>query len=104
MPVRKITNTPPVPLAVRLKEQLVQEWKNQASAATEPVILILDDNPEFQHIYVVWSAWHDLHRIERSDIILDAAQEVLGHKPPLNITVAMGLTPREADRLGIKYK
>jgi hypothetical protein len=54
------------------------------------------------HVYVVWNQWADLDRSTRSELILDAAEEVLGLQKSLKIIVAMGLTKTEAKamRLG----
>ena len=35
---------------------------------------------------------------------MDAYEEVRGRGGAVNVTVAMGLTPAEADRLGIRYR
>ena len=41
---------------------------------------------------------------ERADVVLDACEQVKGRQGTLDITIAMGLTPEEADRLRIPYK
>ncbi len=39
--------------------------------------------------------------LRRSRMILDAFKEVRGEREALNVTVSMGLTPPEAQRMGI---
>jgi hypothetical protein len=57
------------------------------------------------HVYVVWNdpAWVELERQERSEVIIDAYEQ----KQPddaYKITIAMGLTSNEADRMRINYR
>jgi hypothetical protein len=51
----------------------------------------------------VWSRWSGIDRAERSEIIMDAAEKTLGPSKALDITVAMGLEPAEARRMGLKF-
>lgn len=51
--------------------------------------------------YVIWSEWGDLDQRMRSELITDAYWEVFDDKG-LALTVAMGLTPEEATRMGIQ--
>ena len=75
------------------------------STAAEPVILE-EVNPRGGaiHVYVVWSVWPNFPREQRGEIIMDAAEEVKPKDELLRITVAMGLTPDEADRFGINWR
>lgn len=56
------------------------------------------------HVYVVWSEWAHLGREERGEIIMDAAEKVKLPPDLQRITIAMGLTPDEADRFGIRWR
>lgn len=56
------------------------------------------------HLYVIWDDWLPLGSIERSEVIMDAYEQVHGRGGAVHVTVAMGLTPVEADRLGIRYQ
>jgi|SRR5687768_5476195 hypothetical protein len=102
MPVKKLAKREAPPKAQALASKLVQEWKAKNSKASQPVIL--EDagrsNQPFR-VYVVWDDWEDLTGIERSEIIMDAYEEVYGKTKAVNVTVAMGLTTEEAQRLGI---
>lgn len=54
------------------------------------------------HVYVIWDEWASVTEEHRSAAILDAYDEAKGKTAMMNISIAMGLTPTEADRLGIK--
>ena len=102
MPVRKMKVPTPNSEALDLKEALIREWKSPDPNATEPIIII-DERPNQPiHLYVVWSAWEDLDMQERSDIIMDAYEAVEGLDKCLEVSVALGVTPREAPRFGVE--
>jgi hypothetical protein len=85
--------------------QLAQEWLHPDPKATEPVIIEESrTRGASTYVYVVWSAWPSLSRDMRGEIIMDAAEKVKSQQELLKITVAMGLTPDEADRFGIKWR
>jgi hypothetical protein len=105
MPVKQIGPRQPGPTEQQLIDRLVKEWKNPIANASQPVILEEHDSAKrLVHIYVVWDDWASLNAEERSNIILDAAQIVKSHNQSIDITVAMGLTPDEADRLRLDYR
>ena len=82
---------------------LAAEWSNPNPSAAEPVIGIergLDGLPA--HVYVVWSKWEYVDRVERSEIVMEAATIALSPEEVNNITIAMGLTPEEAPSMGIQ--
>ena len=105
MPVKKLIRSGPTPAARALLNRLVDEWQHPDPNATQPII-IEESGGQNQptHIYVVWDDWASLGSIERSEVIMDAYEEVRGRGGAINVTVAMGLTPAEADRLGIRYR
>lgn len=90
-----------------LVQELAAEWKASASAPgsrqPEPVILLETDRAGHPvHVYVVWSKWEHVDRVERSEIIMDAAEAALAPSATANITIAMGLTQAEAQQMGIQ--
>jgi hypothetical protein len=86
-------------------KQLADEWRATHSRAKEPVILEeANQKGEVDHIYVIWSDWVHLDRITRGEIIMDAAEKVKSKSDLTKITIAMGLTPEEADRFGLKLR
>ncbi len=85
-----------------LVDELYCEWKNPNPAAAEPVILEeVGPDQNLAHVYVVWGKWSHIDRIERGEIIMEAAQKKLLPRDLLGITIAMGLTPQEAVHMGI---
>ncbi len=91
----------------RLLARLQQEWQQPNPAAEEPVIIETSDVLRPQqtptHLYVIWGEWRELTPRRRSEMMMDAYIAARGRAHALNVTLAMGLTPEEADNLGIKY-
>jgi hypothetical protein len=105
MPVKKLVRVPRSPNAVSLRQRLAAEWSNPASSAPQPVILEERRGAgQPLHVYVIWDEWAPLGMVERSEIIMDAYEDSHGTAPSLDVTVAMGLTESEADRMGIGYQ
>ncbi|HVS71908.1 MAG TPA: hypothetical protein VHQ47_11690 [Phycisphaerae bacterium] len=104
MPIKRIVRGTITPETERLLRELVAEWKNPSDDTSNPVILQEGGGKRPVHVYVVWEEWAGLDQLERSEIILEAFEEVKGKKAALEVTVAMGLTAREAERMGISYK
>jgi hypothetical protein len=89
----------------RLAELLANEWRQADSTLSEPVILEEFNNAgDLIHVYVVWSAWAHLDRAERGEIITDAAEQRYDPTDLASLSVAMGLTPVEADQANISWK
>ena len=107
MPFAQITAATPAAERAALREQLTQEWQNRQSDLAEPVII--EERAQLYsdllHLYVVWSRWAGMGQRERSSIIMEAYREAHPQHPDniLAVTVAMGLTPEEAQRMGIEY-
>lgn len=105
MPVKKLTRSGPSPAAQTLLNRLVDEWRQPDPNALQPIILEeAGGQGQPTHLYVVWDDWAPLGSIERSEVIMDAYEQVRGSAGAITVTVAMGLTPIEADRLGIGYR
>src|SRR5438105_339620 len=98
MPVKKLTRPMPSPAAQALLDRLVAEWRPPEPAAHQPIIMegAAGQNQPV-HLYVIWDDWTPLGSIERSEVIMDAFEQIQGRAGPNNVTVAMGLTPVEAD-------
>lgn len=89
----------------QLVDRLAAEWRNPTPNAPEPVILEeANSQGEIVHVYVVWSDWSQLDRVQRGEVIMDAAEKVKPLADVSKITIAMGLTPEEADRFGVKWR
>lgn len=102
MPVKPYSPMRP-PEQSKLTSRLAKEWTTPTNAA-EPVILEESDRGGVVHVYVVWGDWAQLTREQRGEIIMDAAERVKPRDQLLKITIAMGLTPDEADRFGINWR
>lgn len=83
------------PESERLAERLSEEFRSPAPSG-RPLILEEGGGREPVHLYVVWDEWADLPQIERSEIVLEAYQRVEGSEKAIEVTVAMGVTEREA--------
>ena len=105
MPVKKFRPLQAPPEAAALTDRLVKEWRAKNSKAQQPVILEDSGRPNQPvRLYVVWDDWRDLGGQERSEIIMDAYEARYGKDKVVNVSVAMGLTPAEADRMGISFR
>jgi hypothetical protein len=103
MPVKPFTQAQ-TPGHVALVDDLYEEWIRPNPTAHEPVILEEKDRRnKLVHVYVIWSKWAHLDGIERSEIIMDAAEKKFAMQDLLEITIAMGLTPDEAQGMGIGF-
>lgn len=105
MPVARVVNEQRKTQQENLLERLLQEWRSpQTSEHAEPVII--EEQPgnddRVNHLYVVWSDWGDLTPIERSKLVLQAYARLRGQDLANSVTLAMGLTPDEAEKVGIK--
>jgi hypothetical protein len=105
MPVKQIGPRRPSPAAEQLIERLAKEWVDQQSGNSQPIILEERDSMQrLVHVYVVWDEWESLAADERAEIVLDACAKAKGPDAAVDLTVAMGLTRTEADRLRIPYR
>ena len=98
MPIeqRKLRPDPPgyTALLTKLEDELA------GRSTTGPQIIEEEQFGSRIHVTVIWNAWKDLPPEERGRAIMDAYE----HARPadvLRITIALGLTPAEATRLGI---
>jgi hypothetical protein len=84
-----------------LVDTLAQEFHTPSSEVQQPYFQIQPQPPLNRvHITVIWDRWNKLSHQERSEIILDAYEKCQGQGSAQSVSVAMGLTQQEADRLG----
>ena len=86
-----------------LVHELGAEWTRPNSAAPEPVTYLeraKDGRPE--RVYVLWNKWTGIEGVERGEIIMEAAESVFGLDDALSISVVVGMTQPEAQRMGFK--
>lgn len=111
MPIRrKIPRTPPQKYD-DLQRQLAKEWRNPRDSG-QPVIIVEEQEGAPIHIYVIWDDWSSISsQTDRSEIIMDTLDRLTDPVNPPGpnpypdvgrVTVAMGLTTEEADRMGIR--
>ena len=86
-----------------LKQRLMEEWSSSHSTI-EPRADIreeVDSQGRAVHLYVIWSEWGEMDHQRRSEVIMDAFIDVHGAPAAEKVSVAMGITPQEATRMGI---
>ena len=95
------------PRSEDFRQRLLREWSGETQESSGPVIVETTDALRPQqaptHLYVFWDAWRDLSQRERSEIIMDVYEDVRGLAYARNVTIAMGLTLEEADRMKLRY-
>ena len=100
MPVVTKKHTPSV-RHPELKRRLLDEWRGQSSPDPRPLIIHEEDEHGVViHVYVIWGEWGNLDQLTRSEVITDAYWEMFPEKAD-TLTVAMGLTESEAQRMGL---
>lgn len=105
MPVKEIGRRGRAATTANLKKVIVEEWRCNSMDQDKPIILIDSNAPGgTMHVFVIWEQWDDLDQMARSEVIIDACEEVLGKEKTLTVTVAMGLTKAEAKRMNIAYE
>ena len=101
MPVRRGLSKIRSLAAPDLEDRLVRELEHPSD---EGQPLVVEEPPEpfpVSRLVVIWDDWAELGQQDRSEIILRAYERVHGQEATLRITVAMGLTSPEAQRMGI---
>ncbi|HEY3243641.1 MAG TPA: hypothetical protein VGM03_09840 [Phycisphaerae bacterium] len=104
MPLRRRRVLARNPRSEGLRARLVEEWRQPREDVPEPIIVEESGPNKPTHLFVIWSDWGDFNQQERSEIIMDAYEEARGSDLVSLVTVAMGLTPTEAERMGIEYE
>jgi hypothetical protein len=84
----------------KLRARLIDEWQGRPGVQPLPDILEEEDaSNRVVHVTVTWDEWSDLDAQTRSELIVDALQEVKGQAAIVDLSIAMGLTSAEAARL-----
>ena len=86
-----------------LRDRLIREFRDPQEDEPEPVIVEDQGIAGGLRLYVIWGRWGDLEQRVRSEVVLDAFREVRGVIAAREVTVAMGLTQPEAQRMNIRY-
>ena len=87
----------------KLAERLQAEVEHPSpDENAQPIIVAEPPSPApISRLFVIWDEWGSLSLQDRSEIIMTAYQAAKGDTDALAVSVAMGLTPQEAQRLGI---
>ena len=86
-------------------EKVVDEWQHPSDDCSKPIIVLENGDPNGPtHVYVLWDEWEGIPQLERSEIVMDACEQQLGLERSGRITIAMGLTKQEAERMKIRYQ
>lgn len=92
------------PIYEAFAQRLVEEIQNPQPGAAAPIIILENQGQQTPtHLYVIWSQWGQFTQLERSEIVLEAYRAAKGLVFAATLRVALGLTPEEAERLGIAY-
>jgi len=87
-----------------LESRLSEEWKSPQSPPAEPFIIEDGDLQKGPvNLYVIWNAWRELDPIERSEVIVNACEQVRGRKFVVKVSSATGLTTAEAEQMHLQY-
>ncbi len=69
----------------------------------DPEIIIEEvQHSKSLHVTVIWDRWEEIDAEERGRIILEAVAKELGEAEMLRVTMALGVTKKEAYRLNIR--
>jgi hypothetical protein len=91
-------------------EDLISALSQELGITTEPLRpdapLIIEEEGKFgfRHVTVVWSLWEGVREEERGYVIMEAYGRTYDPAELLKITLAVGLTPDEADKLGLEWR
>lgn len=106
MPVARLINQTP-DAAEALRDRLEQEWRAPDPEARQPVLIeetVDPANRAQRRLIVIWDDWAYLSQLQRSEIIMDAYENTHPIEQVMQVTVAMGLTAQEAERMGLNYE
>ena len=108
MPIGKLIHNRN-PEIEQLQATLTSEWNHPSSGVSEPVLIEAEQPVTWNvahkplHLYVIWSDWLSIRQQDRSEIILNAYESTHDTEDTLRVTLAMGLTPEEAKRMGLNW-
>lgn len=86
----------------RLEQRLTEEFAHPSPEYAQPFINIEQPGNRF-HLLVIWDDWEPLSQQDRSVLIMNSYRQAEGEDAASRVSVAMGLTQREADRLGFAF-
>jgi hypothetical protein len=97
---------PPPHSHPELVRELVEELKKEGVSSSPQTPTLYEEAQTYGdslHVTVIWSRWAGVPEEERGAIILDAYRQAGEEDSYRRITMVLGLTPEEAERLNIHY-
>jgi len=90
--------------SLELERLLIAEFQHpNEQEGAQPIIIAEPPDPApISRLFVIWDEWAMLEQQERSEIIMNAYVNHYGLPAGAKISIAMGLTSKEAERMGIK--
>jgi|WetSurMetagenome_2_1015567.scaffolds.fasta_scaffold862608_2 hypothetical protein len=101
---RKKTQAPPPHTHPELVDVLVEELKKTGVSSTPATPTIYEEAQTYGdsvHVTVIWDQWKGIPPEERGAIVLDAYKKAGEEDKCRRITLVLGLTPDESQKLGI---
>jgi hypothetical protein len=83
-------------LVERLRQEITGERKDGPRIYVEPV-----RGTAKRRVTVVWEKWVDVPIEDRGRVIVEAFERAQGAETALAISLALGLTPEDAKKMGI---
>jgi hypothetical protein len=93
-----------LPDEATLRAQLEAELRSPDDSTNDPLIVIERPHATSIHLFGIWSRFDGVDQYVRSRVLLDAFKAAKGEQEALKVTVAMGLTPEEAERMGMAIR
>lgn len=83
-------------------ERVISEGKPDAAHPDEPRV-IWEENPYLDriHVTVIWGRWQGIDPEVRGHVIVDAVEKARGKDAARKVSLALGVTPEQAARLGV---
>ncbi|MEQ1566323.1 MAG: hypothetical protein ABMA64_11845 [Myxococcota bacterium] len=106
MPIRRLVKIGEMRVhdveAQQIIERLVHEWTSSVPLDVFGPSITEQRDPHSGavHLYVVWDRFRGIGHQQRSEMIMDAYQQV-APADVRNVTLAMGLTAPEVERMGL---
>jgi hypothetical protein len=103
MSFKRARSSTPSPNVTDLTAKLLAEFRTpNPDAEAQPIIIAGPPEPAaISRLVVIWDAWTDLSAQERSEIIMAAYTTHVGTGEAVKISIAMGLTSQEAQKIRI---
>lgn len=105
MPVRRVKLGDRIEDSERLRSlqrQLEAEWSGAETPEPRPDITEeIDRQSRVLRVRVVWDAWSDVPADVQSEMIVRALRQKHGEDAVLHLSIALGLTIREAKSAGL---